>query len=57
MFRSELTKPPEHGNRVPVEIRNQFLDILSESFTIPSLAHYLRYVIVLLFAVLILTIN
>ena len=33
---------PEHGNRVPMEIRHQVQDLLSDCFIVPSLRHYLR---------------
>lgn len=32
----------EYGNRIPMEIRHQFQDLLHDSFLIPSLTHYLR---------------
>lgn len=32
----------EYGNRVPLEIRHQFQDLLRDSFLVPSLRHYLR---------------
>lgn len=33
----------EYGNRIPLEIRHQFHDLLHDSFLVPSLTHYLRY--------------
>ena len=32
----------EFGNRVPLEIRHQFHDLLNDSSLIPSLTHYLK---------------
>lgn len=34
----------EFGNRIPLEIRHQFQDLLRDSFLVPSLTHYLRSV-------------
>jgi anaphase-promoting complex subunit 5 len=33
---------PEFGNRVPLEIRHQFHDLLNDSYLVPSLTHYLK---------------
>jgi anaphase-promoting complex subunit 5 len=32
----------EYGNRIPLEVRLQFRDLLSDSYYVPSLTHYLR---------------
>lgn len=37
-----LTSNEEYGNRIPLEIRHQFHDLLNDSYMIPSLSHYLR---------------
>jgi anaphase-promoting complex subunit 5 len=31
----------EYGNRIPLEIRHQFHDLLNDTFLIPSLTHYI----------------
>src|SRR4051812_21952689 len=33
----------EYGNRIPLEIKNKFRDILRDSYMIPSLTHYLSF--------------
>lgn len=34
----------EYGNRIPQEIHHQFQDLLNDSYMVPSLSHYLRFV-------------
>ena len=34
----------ELGNRIPVEVKENFKHVLDESIMIPSLSHYLKYV-------------
>ncbi|KAI9163514.1 anaphase-promoting complex protein [Paramyrothecium foliicola] len=41
----QIDRMQKFGNRVPVEIRNQFHDVLHDSFLVPSLTHYLRLVL------------
>ncbi|CAJ2503963.1 Uu.00g113570.m01.CDS01 [Anthostomella pinea] len=33
----------KYGNRIPLEIRHQFHDLLNDSYMVPSLSHYLSY--------------
>ncbi|KAK7740612.1 APC5 protein [Diatrype stigma] len=39
----QIEQMQKYGNRIPLEIRHQFQDLLNDSFMIPSLSHYLSY--------------
>lgn len=39
----QIEQMQRYGNRIPLEIRHQFQDLLNDSFMIPSLSHYLSY--------------
>ncbi|KAF4119841.1 anaphase-promoting complex subunit 5 [Geosmithia morbida] len=39
----QIDQIQRYGSRVPLEIRNQFHDLLHDSFVVPSLTHYLHY--------------
>ncbi|KAI1865256.1 hypothetical protein JX265_008303 [Neoarthrinium moseri] len=39
----QIEQMQKYGNRIPLEIRHQFQDLLHDSFMIPSLSHYLSY--------------
>ncbi|KAH7309006.1 anaphase-promoting complex subunit 5-domain-containing protein [Stachybotrys elegans] len=39
----QIDQMQKFGSRVPVEIRNQFHDLLHDSFLVPSLTHYLSF--------------
>ncbi|KFA75367.1 hypothetical protein S40288_01995 [Stachybotrys chartarum IBT 40288] len=39
----QIDQMQKYGNRVPVEIRNQFHDLLHDSYVVPSLTHYLNF--------------
>jgi anaphase-promoting complex subunit 5 len=40
----QIDRMQRFGNRVPLEVRDQFHDMLRDSFLVPSLTHYLRFV-------------
>ena len=40
---SSTDRSIEYGNRIPLEIRHQFHDLLNDSYLVPSLTHYLKY--------------
>ncbi|KJZ79321.1 hypothetical protein HIM_01472 [Hirsutella minnesotensis 3608] len=39
----QIEQMQKYGNRIPSEIRNQFHDLLRDSFLVPSLTHYLSF--------------
>ncbi|RYP78113.1 hypothetical protein DL770_006940 [Monosporascus sp. CRB-9-2] len=39
----QIDQMQKYGNRIPLEIRHQFQDLLNDSFMVPSLSHYLSY--------------
>ncbi|KAK7420608.1 APC5 protein [Neonectria magnoliae] len=39
----QIGQMQRYGNRIPLEIRHQFHDLLNDSFLIPSLTHYLTF--------------
>ncbi|KND90382.1 Anaphase-promoting complex subunit 5 [Tolypocladium ophioglossoides CBS 100239] len=39
----QIEQMQKYGNRIPVEIRHQFQDLLHDSFLVPSLTHYLSF--------------
>ncbi|KAH8662053.1 anaphase-promoting complex subunit 5-domain-containing protein [Xylariales sp. PMI_506] len=39
----QIEQMQKYGNRIPLEIRHQFQDLLNDSAMIPSLSHYLSY--------------
>ncbi|KAK6189261.1 hypothetical protein LQW54_013457 [Pestalotiopsis sp. IQ-011] len=39
----QIEQMQKYGNRIPLEIRHQFHDLLNDSYMIPSLSHYLSY--------------
>ncbi|KPM34571.1 hypothetical protein AK830_g12001 [Neonectria ditissima] len=39
----QIEQMQKYGNRIPLEIRHQFHDLLNDSFLVPSLTHYLTY--------------
>ncbi|KAI8623381.1 anaphase-promoting complex subunit 5-domain-containing protein [Xylariaceae sp. FL1651] len=39
----QIDQMQKYGNRIPLEIRHQFHDLLSDSYMVPSLSHYLSY--------------
>ncbi|KAK6085380.1 Anaphase-promoting complex subunit 5 [Seiridium cupressi] len=39
----QIEQMQKYGNRIPLEIRHQFSDLLNDSYMIPSLSHYLNY--------------
>ncbi|KAI1501635.1 anaphase-promoting complex subunit 5-domain-containing protein [Biscogniauxia marginata] len=39
----QIEQMQKYGNRIPLEIRHQFQDLLNDSFMVPSLSHYLSY--------------
>ncbi|ORY55668.1 anaphase-promoting complex subunit 5-domain-containing protein [Pseudomassariella vexata] len=39
----QIEQMQRYGNRIPLEIRHQFQDLLNDSFMVPSLSHYLSY--------------
>ncbi|KAI1825826.1 anaphase-promoting complex subunit 5-domain-containing protein [Xylaria intraflava] len=39
----QIDQMQKYGNRIPVEIRHQFQDLLMDSYMVPSLSHYLNY--------------
>ncbi|KAH7358590.1 anaphase-promoting complex protein [Plectosphaerella cucumerina] len=39
----QIDQMQKHGNRVPIEIRHQFQDLLSDCAMMPSLRHYLSF--------------
>ncbi|OBS24012.1 hypothetical protein FPOA_04560 [Fusarium poae] len=39
----QIEQMQKFGNRVPLEIRHQFHDLLNDSYLVPSLTHYLKF--------------
>ncbi|KAI0020659.1 anaphase-promoting complex protein [Xylariomycetidae sp. FL0641] len=39
----QIDQMQKYGNRIPLEIRHQFHDLLNDSYMVPSLSHYLGY--------------
>ncbi|KAF9771690.1 hypothetical protein IL306_010662 [Fusarium sp. DS 682] len=39
----QIEQIQKYGNRVPLEIRNQFDDLLHDCYLIPSLTHYIKF--------------
>ncbi|KAF6833422.1 Anaphase-promoting complex subunit 5 [Colletotrichum musicola] len=39
----QIEQMQKYGNRIPLELRNQFHDLLGDSFLVPSLRHYLSF--------------
>ncbi|KFG83437.1 anaphase-promoting complex protein [Metarhizium anisopliae] len=39
----QIEQMQKYGNRIPLEIRHQFHDLLHDSFLVPSLTHYLSF--------------
>ncbi|KAM4064847.1 anaphase-promoting complex subunit 5 domain-containing protein [Hirsutella rhossiliensis] len=39
----QIEQMQKFGNRIPLEIRHQFQDLLRDSFLVPSLTHYLSF--------------
>ncbi|OAQ68362.1 anaphase-promoting complex protein [Pochonia chlamydosporia 170] len=39
----QIEQMQKYGNRIPLEIRHQFQDLLHDSFLVPSLTHYLSF--------------
>ncbi|KAI0204259.1 anaphase-promoting complex subunit 5-domain-containing protein [Astrocystis sublimbata] len=39
----QIDQMQRYGNRIPLQIRHRFHDLVIDSYTIPSLAHYLSY--------------
>ncbi|KAJ3519084.1 hypothetical protein NM208_g14270 [Fusarium decemcellulare] len=39
----QIEQMQKYGNRIPLEIRHQFHDLLNDSYLIPSLTHYLSF--------------
>ncbi|KAI0476220.1 anaphase-promoting complex subunit 5-domain-containing protein [Xylariaceae sp. FL0804] len=39
----QIEQMQKHGNRIPLEIRHQFHDLVNDSQMVPSLSHYLGY--------------
>ncbi|KAK2007007.1 anaphase-promoting complex protein [Colletotrichum eremochloae] len=39
----QIEQMQKFGNRIPLELRNQFHDLLGDSFLVPSLRHYLSF--------------
>ncbi|KAG5810359.1 hypothetical protein H9Q74_005171 [Fusarium xylarioides] len=39
----QIEQMQKFGNRIPLEIRHQFHDLLDDSYLIPSLTHYLKF--------------
>ncbi|VUC36957.1 unnamed protein product [Clonostachys rosea] len=39
----QVQQMQKYGSRVPTEIRHQFLDLLNDSCTVPSLTHYVNF--------------
>ncbi|KAI0130118.1 anaphase-promoting complex protein [Xylariales sp. AK1849] len=39
----QIEQMQKYGNRIPLEIRHQFHDLLNDSAMVPSLSHYLSY--------------
>ncbi|KAH8121137.1 hypothetical protein FP744_10002089 [Trichoderma asperellum] len=39
----QIEQMQKYGNRIPLEIRHQFHDLLNDSFLIPSLTHYITF--------------
>ncbi|KAG5929562.1 hypothetical protein E4U42_005486 [Claviceps africana] len=39
----QIEQMQKYGNRIPIEIRHQFHDLLHDSFLVPSLTHYLSF--------------
>ncbi|GAB0133107.1 hypothetical protein EsDP_00001523 [Epichloe bromicola] len=39
----QIEQMQKYGNRIPMEIRHQFQDLLHDSFLVPSLTHYLSF--------------
>ncbi|KAF4427993.1 anaphase-promoting complex subunit 5 [Fusarium austroafricanum] len=39
----QIEQMQKFGNRIPLEIRHQFHDLLNDSYLIPSLTHYLKF--------------
>lgn len=39
----QIDQMQKYGNRVPLEIRHQFHDLVMDSYMVPSLSHYLSY--------------
>ncbi|KAI0400404.1 anaphase-promoting complex subunit 5-domain-containing protein [Xylaria palmicola] len=39
----QIDQIQKYGNRIPLEIRHQFHDLVMDSYMVPSLSHYLSY--------------
>ncbi|KAI0547595.1 anaphase-promoting complex subunit 5-domain-containing protein [Xylaria curta] len=39
----QIDQMQKYGNRIPLEIRHQFHDLIMNSYMVPSLSHYLSY--------------
>ncbi|KAI0195599.1 anaphase-promoting complex protein [Xylaria flabelliformis] len=39
----QIDQMQKYGNRIPLEIRHQFHDLIMDSYMVPSLSHYLSY--------------
>ncbi|KAM0524800.1 hypothetical protein ACHAPE_000904 [Trichoderma viride] len=39
----QIEQMQKYGNRIPLEIRHQFHDLLNDSFLVPSLTHYITF--------------
>ncbi|PKK45558.1 hypothetical protein CI102_9511, partial [Trichoderma harzianum] len=39
----QIEQMQKYGNRIPLEIRHQFHDLLNDTFLIPSLTHYITF--------------
>ncbi|KAJ8123406.1 hypothetical protein ONZ43_g640 [Nemania bipapillata] len=39
----QIDQMQKYGNRIPLEIRHQFHDLVIDSYMVPSLSHYLSY--------------
>ncbi|KAF4984445.1 hypothetical protein FZEAL_408 [Fusarium zealandicum] len=39
----QIEQMQRYGNRIPLEIRHQFHDLLNDSYLVPSLTHYLSF--------------
>jgi anaphase-promoting complex subunit 5 len=39
----QIDQMQKYGNRIPTEIRHQFNDLVTDSYMVPSLSHYLSY--------------
>ncbi|KAI1176399.1 anaphase-promoting complex subunit 5-domain-containing protein [Nemania sp. FL0916] len=39
----QIDQMQKYGNRIPLEIRHQFHDLVMDSYMVPSLSHYLSY--------------